>query len=113
MGLQALACQTIEHDKALILQTSPNRSPEGANLVASTVCPDGPVFALINQLQQSSEWYTMEDVNYVPPPSTGSRKEQPIHRDHISASGEVSLPWYALVARQLSRSEVAKDKDYQ
>ena len=54
-------------------------------------------------------WYEMEDVNYVPPPSIASRKESPIHRDRISENGEVSFPWHALVARQLSRKEVASE----
>ena len=52
----------------------------------------------------------MDDVNYIPPPSIASRKPTPIHRERLSAAGEVSLPWHSLVARQLSKKEVASDQ---
>lgn len=66
--------------------------------------------ALINQHQDKTGWYQMEDVNYVLPPSIASRKPTPLHRDKLSAVGEVSLPWHSFVARQLSKKEVASNQ---
>ena len=54
----------------------------------------------------------MEDVNYVPPPNIVSRKKEPLHRDKLFDVAEVSLSWRSLVARQLSRKEVASDQTY-
>ena len=67
---------------------------------------------LIQQMEDVSKCFHMEDVNYVPPPNIASRRKHPLHRDKISEIGEVSLSWHSLVARQLSRKEVASDPKY-
>ena len=54
----------------------------------------------------------MDDVNYVPPPNIASRKEAPIHRDHIYDAGEMPLPWHPFVARQFSHKEDSSNTSY-
>ena len=75
-------------------------------------CTESDETNLIQKLEEVSGWFNMEDVNYVPAPNIDSRKENPIHREKLSDIGEVSLSWHSLVARQLSRKEVASDPKY-
>ena len=67
---------------------------------------------LIQKLEEVTGWFHREDVNYVPPPNIASRKKDPLHRDKLSDVAEISQSWHSLVARQLSRKEVASDQTY-
>ena len=84
------------------LQSSSNDFPHGTSQgtkralsheTASTGHHEDDESAFIQKLEAVSEWFQMDDVNYIPPPNIASRKKNTLHRDRLFAVGEISLPW--------------------
>lgn len=103
-----------QNDNAVLVQLLLPPKPLKMLSVTYSLAPKPHAVAVMTVANHSIKdigWIIMEDVNYVPPPSIASRKPNPIHREKISENCQVSFPWHALVAKQVSRKEIAADAD--